>query len=184
MADDLLFSLNQIKSKTVYSLLRSIAGSPSSSSSSPNFHNCSSPRESASMFAAYLRFHFFVSQPKALRSRARDYLFELRHATCFEESHSSICSSFNPAEFLAAASNLSSSITTDWIWHGSSSSRFQSLRDFALLSFHLEDIFYYSHPQHGKASRLLLPSGLFLSPPAYQSFLKYYSILSTLLSGV
>ena len=33
--------------KSVHSLLRSIAGSPSSSSSSPNFLNCSSPRESA-----------------------------------------------------------------------------------------------------------------------------------------
>ena len=50
--------------KCVHSLLRSIAGSPSLSSSSPNFPNCSSPRESASAFAAYLRSHFSVSQPK------------------------------------------------------------------------------------------------------------------------
>ena len=41
--------------KSVHSLLRYIAGSPSSSSSSPNFPNCSSPRESASVYAAYLR---------------------------------------------------------------------------------------------------------------------------------
>ena len=54
--------------KSVHSLLRSIAGSPSSSSSSPNFPNCSSPRESVSVYAAYLRSHFSVSQPKALRS--------------------------------------------------------------------------------------------------------------------
>ena len=59
--------------KSVYSLLRSIAGSPSSSSSSPNFPNCSSPRESASVYAAYLRCHFSVSQPKALCSRARGF---------------------------------------------------------------------------------------------------------------
>ena len=64
--------------KSVHSLLRSIAGSPSSFSSSPNFPNCSSPRESASVYAAYLRSHFSVSQPKALRSRARSYLSELR----------------------------------------------------------------------------------------------------------
>ena len=51
---------------TVYFLLRSIAGFPSSSSSSPDFCNCSSPRESASVYAAYLRSHFSVSQPKAL----------------------------------------------------------------------------------------------------------------------
>ena len=48
--------------KSVHSLLRSIAGSPSSSSSSPNFPNCSSPRELASVYAAYLRSHFSVSQ--------------------------------------------------------------------------------------------------------------------------
>ena len=60
--------------KSVHSLLRSIAGSPSSSSSSPDFPNCSSPRESASLYAGYLRSHFSVSQPKALRGRARGYL--------------------------------------------------------------------------------------------------------------
>ena len=95
--------------KSVHSLLRPIAGS---SSSSPNFPNYSSPRQSASVYAAYLRSHFSVSQPKALRSRVRGYLSELRRATCPEESHSSFCSPFPPAEFLAAASNLSSSIFT------------------------------------------------------------------------
>ena len=98
--------------KSVHSLLRSIAGSPSSSSSSPNFPNCSSPMALASVYAAYLRCHFSVSQPKALRSRARGYLSELRRATCPVESHSSFCSPFTLAEFLAAASNLSSSTAT------------------------------------------------------------------------
>ena len=60
--------------KSVHSLLRSTAGSPSSFSFSPNFSNCSSPRESASVCAAYLTSHFSVSQPKALRSRARGSL--------------------------------------------------------------------------------------------------------------
>ena len=50
--------------KSVHSLLRSIAGSPSSSSSSPSFPNCSS-RESALVYAAYLRSHFSISQPEA-----------------------------------------------------------------------------------------------------------------------
>ena len=98
--------------KSVHSLLHSIAGSPSSSSFSSNFPNCSSPSESASVYAAYLRSHFSVSQPKALRNRARGYLPELCRATCPEESHSSFCSSFSLAEFLAAASNLSSSTAT------------------------------------------------------------------------
>ena len=98
--------------KSVHSLLRSIAGSPSSCSSSPNFPNCSSPRESASVYVAYLRSHFSVFQSKALRSRARGYLTELRRATCSVESHSSFCSHFSPAEFHAAASNLSPSTAT------------------------------------------------------------------------
>ena len=89
-----------------------LAGSSSSSSSSPNFPNCSSPRESASVYAAYLRSHFSVSQPKALRSRARGYLTELRRVTCPVESHSSFCSLFSLAEFLAATSNLSPSTAT------------------------------------------------------------------------
>ena len=96
--------------KTVYSLLRSIAGTSSSSSFSSNFPNCSSPKKPALIYAAYLRSHFSVSQPKALRSRA--YLSEIRQATCPEESHLSFCSPFSPTEFLAAASNLSFSTAT------------------------------------------------------------------------
>ena len=97
--------------KSVYSLFCSIAGSSSSSSSS-NFPNCFSPRKSASVYAAYLRSNFSISQPKALRSRARGYLSELRRAMCPVKSHSSFCSPFTLAEFLAAASNLSSSTAT------------------------------------------------------------------------
>ena len=98
--------------KSVHSLLRSIARSSSSSSFFPNFPNCSFPRESSSVYAAYLRSHFSISQSKALRSRARGYLTELHRATCSVESHSSFCSSFSLAEFHAAASNLSSSTAT------------------------------------------------------------------------
>ena len=98
--------------KSVHSVLRSIAGSSSSSSSSPSIPNCSSPRESASVSAAYLRSHFSVSQPKALCSKARGYLSELRQAMCSVKSYSSFCSPFSPAEFHAAASNLSSSTAT------------------------------------------------------------------------
>ena len=91
--------------KTVYTLLRSIAGYPS-------FPNCSSPRELALFNAAYLRSHFSVSQPKTLRNRVTGYLSELHRATCPEESHSSFCSPFSSTEFLAAASNLFPSTAT------------------------------------------------------------------------
>ena len=96
--------------KSVYSLLCSVAGS---SSSSPNFLKCSSPRESASVFADYPKSHFSVSQSKALHSSTRGYLSKLCRAKCPEESHLSFCSPFSHAEFLAAASNLSSSTATD-----------------------------------------------------------------------
>ena len=165
--------------KSVHSLLRSIAGSPSSSSSSPNFPNCSSPRESALVYAAYLRSHFSVSQPKALRSRARGYPSELRRATCPEEYHSYFCSPFSLAKFLAAASNLFSSSATgpDKVAYPMLKHFPRSGMDFLLhifnlswsshsFPFHLEDsIFHYSHTQDGKASRL----SCFL--PAYLSYL-------------
>ena len=147
----------------MHSLLRSIAGSPSPFSSSPNFPNCSSPRKSASVYAAYLRSHFSVSQPKALRSRARGYHTELCRATCSVESHSSFCSPFSPAEFLAAASNLSSSTATgpDKVFYPMLKHLPRSGMDFLLHifnlswsshSFHLEGTFHYSHTQDGKAS--------------------------------
>ena len=112
MADDLLFSFTQIKPETVYSFLRSIAGFSSSSFSSRNFPNCSSYRELSLVYTAYLRSHFSVFLPKTLRSRARDYLSELRRARCPKEFYLSFCSPFSPTEFFVAASNLSSSIAT------------------------------------------------------------------------
>ena len=76
------------------------------------FLNCSSPKKSASVYAAYLESHFSVSQPKVLRSKARGYLSELHRAMCPEDSHSSFCSPFTLAQFDAAASNRSSSTAT------------------------------------------------------------------------
>ena len=100
--------------KSAYSLLHYVSGSSSSSSSSsPTFSNCSSTRKSTSLFADDLRSHISVCQSKALRSRARGYLSELRQVNCPEESHLSFCSPFSPTEFLAAVYKLSSSTATD-----------------------------------------------------------------------
>ena len=104
--------LPKFKPQFVYFLLCSVAGSPFSSYSSPNFPNCSFLRESASIFSDYLRCHFSVSQPKAPHSRARGCLSELGRATCPEDHHSSFCSPFSPDEIIAVASNLSSSTAT------------------------------------------------------------------------
>ena len=170
--------------KCVHSLLRSIAGSPSSSSFSLNFPNCFSPRESASVYAAYLRSHFFVSQPKVLHSRARGYLSELRRATCAVESHSSFCSPFSPAEFLATASNLFSSTATglDKVAYPMLKHLPRSGMDFLLNIFNLSwsshsfpsiwrHLQLFPYTKWESLSTLLLPSGLSLSPSAYQSCL-------------
>ena len=94
----------------MYSLVCSVAGS---SSSSPNLPKCSSPRESALVFADHLRSHFSLSQPKAPRSRAKGYLPKLYRASCPEDSHSSFFEPFSPAEFFAAARNFFLSTATD-----------------------------------------------------------------------
>ena len=142
--------------KSVYFLLRSIAVSSSSSSSSSNFPNCSSPRESASVYAAYLRSHFSISQPKALRNRARSYLSELRRATCPVESHLSFCSPFILAEFHAAASNLSSSTATgpDKVAYPMLKHLPRSDTDFLLHVFNLS-WFSHSFPSIWKTSSII-----------------------------
>ena len=63
---------------SVYSLLRSVAGSSFSFSFSPNFPNCCSPRKSDSVFAHYLRPQFSIFQSKAQQGRARGYLSKPR----------------------------------------------------------------------------------------------------------
>ena len=151
--------------KSVHSLLRSIAGS-SSSTSSPNFPNCSSPRESTSVYAAYLRSHFSISQPKALLSShvpCGVSLVLLLFLTCQIS-----CSCLQPLLVhchWSRQSCLSHAKAPSSLWHGFSSPHLQSLLVFIFLSFHLKDIFHYSHTQNGKTSRL----SCFL--PAYLSHL-------------
>ena len=180
--------------KSVYSLLRSFACSFSSSSLSPNFPNCSSPRELASVYAAYLRSHFSVSQPESLRSRARDYLSELRRATCPKESHWSFCSFFSPAEFLAAAPSLSSSTATgpDKVaYHLLKHLPCSGMDFFFTFSISLglripflpsgRHLLLFPYIRWEILSILLLPSGLSLSPPAFQSCLNasFYPVYSS-----
>ena len=180
--------------KSVYSLLCSIAGSPSSSSSSPDFPNCSYRRELPLVYAAYLRSHFSVSEPKALRSRARGYLSELRRATCPVEPHSSFCSPSSPDKFLAAASNLSSSTATgpDKVAYSMLKHLPRSGMDFFFTSSISpglcipflpsgRHLLLFPSTRWESLSTLLLPSGLSLSPPAYQSFLNasFYPVYSS-----
>ena len=88
------------------SILRSVAVSAFSSSSSPNFSKCFCLRKTALVYANYLRSIFSVSQLKALGTRSRGYLSKLRRVLCWEESYSSLCSSLTSTEFLAALANF------------------------------------------------------------------------------
>ena len=145
--------------------LRSIAGS---SSSSTNFPNCSSPRESASVYAANPRPHFSVSQPEAtslssaeprsLRSLTRPFALLFVLLNFLRALQPLLVHRHWPRQSCLSYAKASSSL-----WHGFSSSHFQSLLVFTFLSFHPEDIFYYSHTQDGKSARLscFLPAYLF-----------------------
>ena len=105
--------LSKSNPKTVNSLLRSVVGSPFSSSSSPNFPNCSSPRESVSVYAAYLRSHFSVSQPKACVAEPESTFLSSAEPRALRSLIRPFALFSLPAEFLAAAFNLSSSTATD-----------------------------------------------------------------------
>ena len=157
--------------KSVRSLLRSIAGSPSSSSSSPN---CSSPRESASVYAAYLRSHFsFLSQRPCVAEPEATSLSSAEPRALWSSlvlllsllSRGISCGYLQPLLIhchWSRQSCLSHAKASSSLWHGFSSSHLQSFLVFTFLSFHLEDIFYYSHTQDGKTSRLscFLPANL------------------------
>ena len=172
--------------KSVHSLLCSIAGYSSSSSSSPTFPNCSSPKESASIYAAYLRSHFSVSQPKALRSRVRGYLSELCRAMCPEKSHSSFCFPFSPTEFYAAASNLSSSTATgpDQVAYAMLKHLPHFGMDFLL---HIFNLYWSSHyfPSIWKTSIILIHKmGKPLDSPASFRPISLISCVSKLFEGI
>ena len=174
----------------MHSLLRYIVGSPSSSSSSPNFPNCFSPRELASVYAAYLRYHFSVSQPKTLRSKARGYFSELCRATCPWSLTRLFALLSLPLNFFEAASNLSLSTAT-----GPDKVAYPMLKHLAWIFFFTSSISpglcipflpsgrylpLFPFTRWESPSTLLLPSGLSFSPPVPQSCLNasFYLVYS------
>ena len=144
--------------------------------------------------------HFSVSQPKALRTRARGYLSKLRGSTCPEGSHSAFCSPFSAAEFRAAASNLSSfnAIGQDKIAYPMLKHLSRYGMDFLL---HIFNLWWslHSFPSNWKTSSITpihqmgkpLDSPAFfqplsLSPPAYPSFFNtpFYFVYSSFWSQI
>ena len=180
--------------KSVHSLLCSIAGSPSSSPSSPNFPNCSAPRKSVSVYAAYLRSTFlFPSQrpcvpepeattPSSAEPRVLGSLTRPSALLSFPLNFLRLPPTFPLHCHWSRQSCLSHATAASSLWHGYSSSHLQSFLAFAFLSFHLEDIVYYSPSTRWESLlTLLLPSGLSLSPRASQRFLNasFYHVYSS-----
>ena len=144
-----------------------------------------------------LRYHFFISQPKAWCSRVRGYLSDPQPATCPEKSRFSCCSPFSSTAFLAAATSLFSSTTIglDKIVYSMLKHLSRSGMDFLLHIFNLSWSMH-SFPSIWKTSSIIpihkmeglsipmLPFGLSLSPTAPQSFLNtsFYHVYSCLWS--
>ena len=93
-------------SKSMYFLFRSVDGSFFLIFLLSQLPQLFFSQESASVLSNLVRSHFSVSQPNALRSRARGYVSELSQATCSEKFHLFFCSPFFSAEFLGAVTPI------------------------------------------------------------------------------
>ena len=96
--------------RAVFRLLDAISGKKNTSQD-PSFPGCSSPLDTANHYASYLRSHLSQATPRTSRRAERQFLNELRKASCEDVSslHNSFCSPFSLAELSTATSKLSSS---------------------------------------------------------------------------
>ena len=96
--------------RAVFRLLNAISGKKNTSQD-PFFLNCTSPLDTANHYASYLRSHLSQATPRSSRRAERQFMNELRKASCEDASslHNSFCSPFSLTELSTAISNLSSS---------------------------------------------------------------------------
>ena len=91
----------------VFSLLRSISGSPSPTSSDlPNFPSCHTPVDCANHRSSHLQSHFSTQTPKIFRNTEKAQMNLIRIAHC-NTLHSTFCSPFSSHELSTAISQLS-----------------------------------------------------------------------------
>ena len=97
----------------VFSLLRSISGSPSPTTTSdlPNFPNCHTPVDFANHLSSHLQSHFSTQTPKPFRSTEKAQMNHIRTAHC-NTLHSTFCSPFSSLELSTAISQLSTSTSS------------------------------------------------------------------------
>ena len=93
----------------VFRLLNAISGKKNTSQD-PSFSGCTSPLDTANHYASYLRSHLSQATPRYSRRAERQFMNELRKASCEDASslHNSFCSFFL-TELSTAICNLSSS---------------------------------------------------------------------------
>ena len=96
--------------RAVFRLLNAISGKKNTSQD-PSFPDCTSPLDTANHYASYLRSHLSQATPRSSRRAERQFMNELRKASCKDASslHNSFCSPFSLTELSTAISNLSSS---------------------------------------------------------------------------
>ena len=94
----------------VFRLLNTISGKKNTSQD-PSFPSCTSSLDTANYYAFYLRSHLSQATPRTSRRAERQFMNELRKASCEDASslHNSFCSPFSLSELSTAISNLSSS---------------------------------------------------------------------------
>ena len=96
--------------RAVFRLLNAISGKKNTSQD-PSFPGCTSPLDTANHYASYLRSHLAQATPRTSRRAERQFMNELRKASCEDASslHNSFCSPFSLTELSTAICNLSSS---------------------------------------------------------------------------
>ena len=96
--------------RAVFRLLNAISGKKNTSHD-PSFPDCTSPLDTANHYASYLRSHLSQATPRSSRRAERQFMNELRKASCEDASslHNSFCSPFSLNELSTAISNLSAS---------------------------------------------------------------------------
>ena len=94
----------------VFRLLSAISGKKNTSQD-PSFPGCTSPLDTANHYAFYLRSHLSQATPRTSRRAERQFMNELRKASCEDASsfHNFFCSPLSLSELSTAISNLSSS---------------------------------------------------------------------------
>ena len=169
--------------RAVFRLLNAISGKKNTSQD-PSFSGCTSPLDTANHYASYLRSHLSQATPRTLRRAKRQFMNELRKASCEDASslHNLFCSPFSLAELSTAICKLSSSTAS-----GPDQVAYPLLKHLRepvqLLLLSLFNRSWYSHtfPSCWKPTTIIPiykpgkptspPSSPFLSPLASPSFL-------------